>query len=371
MSVYSETGLRAKFESLENTTLSITGLSQWLLYHWKRHSESVDIWKREYFAALPHRKLLFLYVANDVLQEGRKRGDDFILDFQAILAECIFHLYSVCETEDCDKCSRLLNIWEDRLVFPSQLLDEIRRASEIALRDYPLHQRELAPIEARIDNTRVTTNQFKPVAATKQKQARPNNNTAITMEIDDGETVPVTLESALAELIRTLKELHQSTTKKAELENFVHGLSKSESIGPLESRDLSAITRYASQLDSESSQLQSLQSLLSRRQQLYRRATHLAQLLPAHQKQEEATLDATSNACEKLLRAYASKKQAAQNRIDTLVEEGIVLNKSLARTVSEPSGTTNKRAGSQVTSLSDYKRKKVENPTGNIINDIL
>lgn len=34
-----------------------------------------------------------------------------------------------------------------------------------------------------------------------------------------GETVPVTLESALAELIRTLKELHQSTTKKAGTQN--------------------------------------------------------------------------------------------------------------------------------------------------------
>ena len=79
------------------------------MYHRKRVSTSVEIWERELYngmwnnlrhnntnfsAAAPiQRKLIFLYLANDIIQTSRKKGVEFIKGFGPVLHKTIVHTF--------------------------------------------------------------------------------------------------------------------------------------------------------------------------------------------------------------------------------------------------------------------------------------
>ena len=100
MSTFSEQALQEKLERLSSSQDSIETLSLWMIHHRLHASASVEAWLQcfvncefnscDYYggclifmitcAAGPDKRLLLIYLANDILQNSRRRGADEFLE---------------------------------------------------------------------------------------------------------------------------------------------------------------------------------------------------------------------------------------------------------------------------------------------------
>eukprot|EP01129_Flabellula_baltica_P016229 TRINITY_DN854_c0_g1_i2.p1 TRINITY_DN854_c0_g1~~TRINITY_DN854_c0_g1_i2.p1 ORF type:complete len:216 (+),score=50.76 TRINITY_DN854_c0_g1_i2:377-1024(+) len=83
----------------------------------------------------PSRKLLYFYLANDILQQGRRRGDEFVKAFREILPSVIPYLTPFfcfgcvnCDSLNADvkkKIARIFNIWQERNIYSEKFVRSI------------------------------------------------------------------------------------------------------------------------------------------------------------------------------------------------------------------------------------------------------
>uniref|UniRef100_A0A8B9FMY6 Regulation of nuclear pre-mRNA domain containing 1A n=1 Tax=Amazona collaria TaxID=241587 RepID=A0A8B9FMY6_9PSIT len=146
MSAFSETALERKLSELSNSQQSVQTLSLWLIHHRKHSALIVSVWERELrkdkqrstmateqllfqsAVAKPSRKLTFLYLANDVIQNSKRKGPEFTKDFAPVIVEAFKHVSSESD-ESCKKhLGRVLSIWEERSVYENDVLEQLRQA---------------------------------------------------------------------------------------------------------------------------------------------------------------------------------------------------------------------------------------------------
>ncbi|XP_040209407.1 regulation of nuclear pre-mRNA domain-containing protein 1A isoform X3 [Rana temporaria] len=128
MSAFSEAALEKKLSELSNSQQSVQTLSLWLIHHRKHSRVIVAVWDRELRKAKPSRKLTFLYLANDVIQNSKRKGPEFTKDFAPVIAEAFKHVASETD-ESCKKhLARVLSIWEERAVYENDVLDHLKTA---------------------------------------------------------------------------------------------------------------------------------------------------------------------------------------------------------------------------------------------------
>uniref|UniRef100_H3ALB6 Regulation of nuclear pre-mRNA domain containing 1B n=1 Tax=Latimeria chalumnae TaxID=7897 RepID=H3ALB6_LATCH len=92
MSTFSETALEKKLSELSNSQQSVQTLSLWLIHHRKHSNTIVNVWHKELKKAKPSRKLTFLYLANDVIQNSKRKGPEFTRDFESALVDAFSHV---------------------------------------------------------------------------------------------------------------------------------------------------------------------------------------------------------------------------------------------------------------------------------------
>uniref|UniRef100_A0A672P066 Regulation of nuclear pre-mRNA domain-containing protein 1B-like n=1 Tax=Sinocyclocheilus grahami TaxID=75366 RepID=A0A672P066_SINGR len=92
MSSFSESALEKKLSELSNSQQSVQTLSLWIIHHRKHASFIVRVWHRELKKAKRSRKLTFLYLANDVIQNSKKKGPEFAKDFEGVLVDACSHV---------------------------------------------------------------------------------------------------------------------------------------------------------------------------------------------------------------------------------------------------------------------------------------
>ncbi len=63
------------------------------MYHKRRAELSVDIWKREILASQPKRKLVYLYLANEVLQNAKKETPVFEEEVSKVIITVISDIF--------------------------------------------------------------------------------------------------------------------------------------------------------------------------------------------------------------------------------------------------------------------------------------
>jgi len=125
MGVYSEPEFEKRLNELRDSQKEIQAISAWLVQN-RMHSKSVmKIWYKNFKSVQPKRKLSFMYLMNDVVQNSRRKGPEFIKEFQSILLK-VFHLLASIEMEEKTALSheRLLNIWDERQIFDKKLIQE-------------------------------------------------------------------------------------------------------------------------------------------------------------------------------------------------------------------------------------------------------
>ncbi|KAG8442569.1 hypothetical protein GDO86_011383 [Hymenochirus boettgeri] len=128
MSAFSEAALEKKLLELSNSQQSVQTLSLWLIHHRKHSRVIVTVWDRELRKAKPNRKLTFLYLANDVIQNSKRKGPEFTKDFAPFIVDAFKHVSSETD-EGCKKhLGRVLSIWQERAVYENDVLEQLKAA---------------------------------------------------------------------------------------------------------------------------------------------------------------------------------------------------------------------------------------------------
>nr|CAI5838734.1 unnamed protein product [Callosobruchus analis] len=124
---FTETAFIKKLTELNNSSQSIQTLSLWLIHHRKHYSTVAKLWMRELIKAKESKKLTFMYLANDVIQNSRKKGPEYGKEFGLHLKKAFEHM-SKSDEKTKNSLDRLLNIWEERGIYDSLLISEFKRA---------------------------------------------------------------------------------------------------------------------------------------------------------------------------------------------------------------------------------------------------
>lgn len=137
MSSFTESGLVKKLLELNPSQQSIQTLSLWLIHHRKHHSIIVKTWLKEIQKAPSSKKLTFMYLANDVIQNSKKKGPEFGKEFENVLLKA-FKMIAQAGPEEktIHSLNRILNIWAERGVYDEAKIREFSGA---------LNQRDISP----------------------------------------------------------------------------------------------------------------------------------------------------------------------------------------------------------------------------------
>ncbi|CAJ1918318.1 unnamed protein product [Sphenostylis stenocarpa] len=68
-------------------------LSNWCISHRERAREIVETWDKLFNASQKERRLSFLYLANDILQNSKRNGSEFVNEFWKVLPAALRHVY--------------------------------------------------------------------------------------------------------------------------------------------------------------------------------------------------------------------------------------------------------------------------------------
>lgn len=71
-----------------------------------------------------------MYLANDVIQNSKKKGPEYGKEFGKILKNAFAHIGETCSSDDktLGSLGRILKIWEDRGVYDEKLIEDFRNA---------------------------------------------------------------------------------------------------------------------------------------------------------------------------------------------------------------------------------------------------
>ncbi|KAJ4746082.1 Regulation of nuclear pre-mRNA domain-containing protein 1B [Rhynchospora pubera] len=143
--VFSEDILAEKLSQLNNTQQCIQTLSHWCIFHRKNAEKIVQTWDKQFHSSDKEKKIPLLYVANDILQNSRKNGKEFVEEFWKLLPAALKDVAEHGDDSGKGVVSRLVQIWEERRVFGSQT----KTLKEAMLGDESLPELELNKKRAR------------------------------------------------------------------------------------------------------------------------------------------------------------------------------------------------------------------------------
>ncbi|KAK4776040.1 hypothetical protein SAY87_024001 [Trapa incisa] len=108
-SVFSEEILADKLSKLNSTQQCIETLSHWCIFHRSKAEMVVTTWEKQFHKSEMTQKVPLLYLANDILQNSKRKGNEFVAEFWKVLPEALKNINQ--EGDDCGKniVSRLGN----------------------------------------------------------------------------------------------------------------------------------------------------------------------------------------------------------------------------------------------------------------------
>ncbi|XP_034483260.1 regulation of nuclear pre-mRNA domain-containing protein 1A [Drosophila innubila] len=127
MSAFTESALLKKLSELNTSQQSIQTLSLWLIHHRKHHTIIVQTWQRELQNVAEPKKLTFMYLANDVIQNSKKKGPEYGKEFSNVLPKVFAHIGESCKSDKLlGSLGRILNIWQERGVYDAKTIADYR-----------------------------------------------------------------------------------------------------------------------------------------------------------------------------------------------------------------------------------------------------
>ncbi|KAL1129187.1 hypothetical protein AAG570_013717 [Ranatra chinensis] len=128
MAGFTESALFKKLEDLNESQQSIQTLSLWLIHHRKHYQLIVNTWAKELLRGDELRKLTLMYLANDVIQNSKKKGPEYTKQFASILKKAFKLIGQAnCGEKTKKRLERMLAIWEERTVYEKKQIEEFRK----------------------------------------------------------------------------------------------------------------------------------------------------------------------------------------------------------------------------------------------------
>ncbi|KAJ9564766.1 hypothetical protein OSB04_000732 [Centaurea solstitialis] len=133
-SVFNEQILADKLSKLNSTQQCIESillsLSHWCIYHRSKAELIVTTWEKQFHSSEVSHKVPLLYLANDILQNSKRKGNEFVSEFWKVLQEpskillrkatIMGRMSSHDWYASFSSGSLVVNIWEERRVFGSR-----------------------------------------------------------------------------------------------------------------------------------------------------------------------------------------------------------------------------------------------------------
>ncbi|XP_033118572.1 regulation of nuclear pre-mRNA domain-containing protein 1B-like [Anneissia japonica] len=233
MSTFSEAALKEKLSGLSNSQQSIQTLSLWLIHHRKHARSIVKLWHAELQKTKISRKLLFVYLANDVVQNSKRKGQEFTKEFSTVMESAFIHVISVTDEKTKGSMERVCTIWADRGVFDATLIKQLQSTF-------------VSPSNTPLDSP--PPNEFEPASPKKPKT-------------DPAEQMQKTMQELLKELneeephIRNVYEIlntqHQAMLLWQYIFEDIHNKDSAEKLSTLVNDAVSMLTDYNGRLDLE------------------------------------------------------------------------------------------------------------------------
>ncbi|CAI0428963.1 unnamed protein product [Linum tenue] len=144
-SVFSEQILADKLSKLNSTQQCIETLSHWCIFHQTKAELVVATWDKQFHVSEMVQKVPLLYLANDILQNSKRKGNEFVTEFWKVLPSALKDVSAKGDDRGKTVVSRLVNIWEERRVFGTHS----RSLKEIMLGDETLPDLEFSKKRSR------------------------------------------------------------------------------------------------------------------------------------------------------------------------------------------------------------------------------
>ncbi|KAF6149230.1 hypothetical protein GIB67_026086 [Kingdonia uniflora] len=88
-SVFNEQILADKLSKLNSTQQCIETMSHWCIFHQSKAELVVATWEKQFHSSEKANKIPFLYLANDILQNSKRKGNEFVSEFWKVLPSAI------------------------------------------------------------------------------------------------------------------------------------------------------------------------------------------------------------------------------------------------------------------------------------------
>ncbi|KAK5911067.1 hypothetical protein CgunFtcFv8_005277 [Champsocephalus gunnari] len=160
-----ESTMGKRFQSVSNTMDSIQGLSTWCIDNKKYHSLIVRHWMKCLKKSDTSQRLNLFYVANDVIQNCKRKN---AIVYRTAFAEMLPEAFLLVNTEGDPKVlkavERILSIWEERGVYAGTLITELRSnlVKEESPPETPVEQK--TPVDSKADLQSKIVAEFVPQA---------------------------------------------------------------------------------------------------------------------------------------------------------------------------------------------------------------
>ena len=70
-----------------------SALSRWCVTHRKKAKQIIETWDKLFNSSQKEQRVSFLYLANDILQNSRRKGSEFVNEFWKVLPAALKHVY--------------------------------------------------------------------------------------------------------------------------------------------------------------------------------------------------------------------------------------------------------------------------------------
>ncbi|CAK8567338.1 unnamed protein product [Lathyrus sativus] len=118
---FKELILADKLSKLTNSQQCIETLSHWCIFHRSNAEQVVSTWKIQFDKSDINHKIPLLYVANDIMQNSKRNGNEFVIEFWKVLPAALKDVIAINDDRGNHAVYRLFEVWEGRNVFGSRV----------------------------------------------------------------------------------------------------------------------------------------------------------------------------------------------------------------------------------------------------------
>ncbi|XP_020219467.1 regulation of nuclear pre-mRNA domain-containing protein 2 isoform X2 [Cajanus cajan] len=155
--------LAEKLLKLNNSQQSIESLSHWCISHRKRAKEIVETWDKLFNASQKEQGISFLYLANDILQNSRRKGSEFVNEFWKVLPVALRHVYESGDEHGRKVVNRLklaVGCLPEKILTAFQPVLDDHLNEEVALNNCNAALRDVVKVVEDVENTLAQGNQL-------------------------------------------------------------------------------------------------------------------------------------------------------------------------------------------------------------------